>query len=180
MNDNTVEDTNAEFVASAGTGVALAEVVDTEVVEEREVIHVSAAMQIIISPEAKTIYRIEENVREMQQTISTQHVETTDLLSIMNTSMYHHTQNPNLSDDTEVIALLDEMSTKMDAIAGVFASLPEWIPAHTLRESTGLSVDAIRKQLLNPKNFEPEVDYIQIGKIWHINKNAIPKVRRQK
>jgi hypothetical protein len=85
-----------------------------------------------------------------------------------------------LKSDTEIVEILDEMSRKMDAIAGVFASLPEWIPAHTLQESTGLSVDAIRKQLLNPKNFEPEVDYIQIGKIWHINKNAIPKVRRQK
>lgn len=103
-----------------------------------------------------------------------------ELLDILNTTLYHYKQNQSLSDDVEAIALLDEMSTKMDAIAGAFASLPEWIPAYTLQENTGLSVDAIRKQLLNPKNFEPEVDYIQIGKIWHINKNAIPKVRRQK
>jgi len=155
-------------------------VVDSEVVEELEPIQVSAAIQIIVSPEAKTMYRIEEDVKEIQQTISGHHTETTTLLSIMNTSLYHHTQSPNLSDDTEVIALLGDIATKMDAIAGVFASLPEWIPAHTLQESTGLSVDAIRKQLLNPKNFEPEIDYKQIGKIWHINKNAIPKVRRQK
>jgi len=156
------------------------EVVDAEVVEKLEPIRVSASIQIIISPEAKTMYKIEENVREMQQTISGHHAETTNLLSIMNTSLYHHTQSPNLNDDVEVIALLGDIEAKMDAIAGVFASLPEWIPAHTLQESTGLSVDAIRKQLLNPKNFEPEVDYRQIGKIWHINKNAIPKVRRQK
>jgi hypothetical protein len=116
----------------------------------------------------------------MQQTISEQHTETTDLLSIVNTSLCHHIQDPSLNNDTEIVELLDEMSSKMDAIADVFASLPEWIPAHTLQESTGLSVDAIRKQLLNPKNFEPEIDYRQIGKIWHINKNAIPKVRRQK
>ena len=155
-------------------------VVDSEVVEELEPMQVSAAIQIIISPEAKTMYKIEENVKEMQQTISGHHTETTNLLSIMNTSLYHHTQSPTLNDDAEVVALLGDIVTKMDAIAGIFASLPEWIPAHTLQESTGLSVDAIRKQLLNPKNFEPEVDYIQIGKIWHINKNAIPKVRRQK
>jgi len=116
----------------------------------------------------------------IQQTISGNHSETTNLLSIMNTSLYHHTQSTGLRNDAEVVALLDELSRKMDAIAGVFASLPEWIPAHTLQESTGLSVDAIRKQLLNPKNFEPDVDYKRIGSIWHINKNCIPKIRRQK
>ena len=163
------------MVVGADTGIATA-----EVVEELEPIHVSATMQIIISPEAKTMYKIEESVRGIHQTISEQHVEITDLLSIVNTSLYYRTQSPSLKSDTEIVEILDEMSRKMDAIAGVFASLPEWIPAHTLQESTGLSVDAIRKQLLNPKNFEPEVDYIQIGKIWHINKNAIPKVRRQK
>ena len=167
---------------TTGRMAAVNTVVAAEVVAAAEIepIHVSAAIQIIISPEAKTMYKIEENVREMQQTISGHHAETSNLLSIMNTSLYHHTQSPTLNDDAEVVALLGDIATKMDAIAGVFASLPEWIPAHTLQESTGLSVDAIRKQLLNPKNFEPEVDYIQIGKIWHINKNAIPKVRRQK
>ena len=161
--------------------VAKTDIVDAEVIgEELEPIQVSATMQIIISPEAKTMYRIEESVKEMQQDINGNHEETTSLLNIMNTSLYHHTQSPSFKNDGEVVALLDELSAKMDAIAGVFASLPEWIPAHTLQESTGLSVDAIRKQLQNPKNFEPEVDYKQIGKIWHINKNAIPKVRRQK
>jgi len=94
--------------------------------------------------------------------------------------MYEYENRKSVISDTDVTELLSELSLKMDAIAGVFASLPEWIPAHTLQESTGLSVDAIRKQLQNPKNFEPEVDYKQIGKIWHINRNAIPKVRRQK
>jgi hypothetical protein len=180
MSNVVVEAVNAEIVPSAETRENIAEVVDTEIVKELAPIHVSATMQIIISPEAKTMYKIEESVREMQQTISGYHVETTNLLSIMNTSLYHHTQSSSLKNDTEIVELLDEISRKMDAIAGIFASLPEWIPAHTLQESTGLSVDAIRKQLQNPKNFEPEVDYIQIGKIWHINKNAIPKVRRQK
>ena len=163
MSDNTVDN-----------------VTTTEVMEKLEPIQVTATMQIIISPEAKTMYRIEENVREMQQTISGHHTETTNLLSIMNTSLYHHTQSPTLNDDAEVVALLGDIVTKMDAIAGVFASLPEWIPAHTLKESTGLSTDAIRKQLRNPKNFEPGVDYKRIGSIWHINKNCIPKIRRQK
>ena len=180
MNAVNNETVAHSMVVRTNTGVSSAKVVDTEDIEEMEAIHVSATMQIIISPEAKTMYRIEESVREMQQNISGNHAETTNLLSIMNTSLYHHTQSPGLKNDVEVVALLDELSSKMDAIAGVFASLPEWIPAHTLQESTGLSVDAIRKQLLNPKNFEPEVDYKQVGKIWHINKSAIPKIRRRK
>jgi hypothetical protein len=158
-----------------GMGVTLA-----EVVEETEPIYVSATMQIVIPTPNESMHLMHKSLVGIQQTISEQHVEITDLLSIVNTSLYYRTQSPSLKSDTEIVEILDEMSRKMDAIAGVFASLPEWIPAHTLQESTGLSVDAIRNQLLNPKNFEPEVDYKQVGKIWHINKNAIPKVRRQK
>ena len=156
------------------------DVIEAEVVEKLEPIQVIGVLQFVIPTPNEAMHLMHKSLVGIQKTISEHHAETTNLLSVMNTSLYHHTQSPNMRDDVEIIALLDEMSTKMDAIAGVFASLPEWIPAHTLQESTGLSVDAIRKQLLNPKNFEPEVDYIQIGKIWHINKNAIPKVRRQK
>ena len=155
-------------------------VAKTEVVEKLEPIQVTADLQFIFTPEAKAMYKIEESMQQMQQTLKKTHVETSSLLGIMNTTLYHHTQNTKLDDGSNVVALLEDLGVKMDAIAGVFASLPEWIPAHTLQESTGLSIDAIRKQLKNPKNFEPEVDYKQIGKIWHINKNAIPKVRRQK
>ncbi len=168
------------MVVGADTGASSTKVVDAEVMENLEPIHVTGVLQFVIPTPNEAMHMMHKSLVGIQQTISGNHAETTNLLSIMNTSLYHHTQSPNMRDDVEVIALLDEMSTKMDAIAGVFASLPEWIPAHTLHESTGLSVDAIRKQLLNPKNFEPEVDYRQVGKIWHINKNAIPKVRRQK
>ena len=72
------------------------------------------------------------------------------------------------------------LEEKVDALSDIFDTLPEWIPANTLKESTGLTVDTIRKQLQNPRLFEPEVDYKKIGRIWYINKNAIAKVRRQK
>ena len=74
----------------------------------------------------------------------------------------------------------NSLEEKMDALTEVFATLPTWIPANTLSESTGLTVDTIRKQLQNPRLFEPEIDYKRIGRIWYINKSAIPKVRRQK
>ena len=73
-----------------------------------------------------------------------------------------------------------DLEGKVDALSEVFATLPTWIPANTLTESTGLTVDTIRKQLQNPRIFEPEIDYKRIGRIWYINKSAIPKVRRQK
>ena len=160
--------------------VAKTEMVEAEVVEQVEPIQLTANLQFVFTPEVKAMYKIEESMQQMLQTMEKTHVETSSLLGIMNTTLYHHTQNTKRDDGSNVIELLEDLSVKMDAIAGVFASLPEWIPAHTLQESTGLSVDAIRKQLLNPKNFEPEIDYKQVGKIWHINKNAIPKVRRQK
>jgi len=72
------------------------------------------------------------------------------------------------------------LEKKIDALTEVFDTLPEWIPANTLRETTGLTVDTIRKQLQNPRLFEPEVDYKKVGRIWYINKNAIARVRRQK
>jgi len=156
------------------------EVAATEIVEKQTPLRVTGVLQLIIPPETKTMYKIEESVKQMQQSLKKAHVETSSLLGMMNTTLYHHTQNTKLDDGSNVVALLEDLGVKMDAIAGVFASLPEWIPAHSLQESTGLSVDAIRKQLQNPKNFEPEVEYKQIGKIWYINKNAIPKVRRQK
>jgi Fic family protein len=74
----------------------------------------------------------------------------------------------------------NSLEKKIDALVDIFNSLPEWIPASTLTESTGLTVDTIRKQLHNPKLFEPEVDFKQIGRIWYIHKNAITKVRRWK
>ena len=159
------------------TGIATT---GTEVMEKFEPMQVTGVLQFVIPTPNESMHRMHKSLVGIQQTISGNHSETTNLLSIMNTSLYHHTQSTGLRNDAEVVALLDELSRKMDAIAGVFASLPEWIPAHTLQESTGLSVDAIRKQLLNPKNFEPDVDYKRIGSIWHINKNCIPKIRRQK
>lgn len=147
-----------------------------------EPIYLQASMQIVKpSPDEsmKIIYDRIVNISNTLTSQTDQQNEVISLLSVMNTTLYHQNTDTDFTDE-DVIILLQEMHAKMDAIAGVFASLPEWIPAHTLKESTGLGVDAIRKQLHNPKYFEPEVDYKKIGSIWHINKNAIPKVRRQK
>ena len=73
-----------------------------------------------------------------------------------------------------------DFERKVDAIMGIFDSLPEWIPANLLTETTGLTADTIRKQLQDPRLFEPEVDYKKVGRIWYIHKDAIVKVRRRK
>ena len=171
---------HARKTITTGFAITNTEVAEAEVIEKLEPMQVTGVLQFVIPTPNESMHMMNKNLAKIQQAISRNHSETINLLSIMNTSPYHHTQSTGLRNDAEVVALLDEIITKMDAIIGVFASLPEWIPAHTLQESTGLSVDAIRKQLLNPKNFEPEVDYKQVGKIWHINKSAIPKIRRRK
>ncbi len=75
---------------------------------------------------------------------------------------------------------LSVIDAKLDVVVDAFDSIPEWIPANSLQESSGLSADAIRLQLKNPARFEPEVDYKKIGRIWWIHKNAMAKIRRQK
>jgi len=56
------------MIADVGTRIA-AEIVDAEIVEKLEPIHLSASLQIIISPEAKTIYRVQESLEGIQSTL---------------------------------------------------------------------------------------------------------------
>ena len=74
----------------------------------------------------------------------------------------------------------NDLKMRMEALQDIFDTLPDWIPANTLTETTGLTVDAIRAQIQNPYMFEPEAEIKQIGRIWYIHKRAVPKVRRQK
>ncbi len=152
----------------------------SETMNSTEPLTVRGVLQFVIPTRDESMHMIHKSLLGLQQTIEQSHQETTSLLRIVSTTLYEGRSHSSRIEESEMITILEDLHSKMDALAGVFASLPEWIPAHTLQDSTGLSVDAIRKQLLNPRNFEPEVDCKQIGKIWHINKNAIPKVRRQK
>ena len=75
---------------------------------------------------------------------------------------------------------LSVVHSKLDVIVNAFESIPEWIPANSLQESSGLTADAIRQQLKNPARFEPGKDFRKNGRIWEVHKNSISKVRRQK
>ena len=75
---------------------------------------------------------------------------------------------------------LSVLDAKLNVIVEAFDSIPEWIPANTLQESSGLKADAIRLQLQNPARFEPGKDYKKIGRIWYVHKNSMAKIRRQK
>ena len=124
MSDNAREGTNVE-------------VFDTEIVEKLNPIQVTGVMQFVIPTPDKAMYMIHKSLVGMQKTIESSYAETTRLLNILNISMYEYENRKSVISDTDVTELLSELSLKMDAIAGVFASLPEWIPAHTLQESTG-------------------------------------------
>lgn len=103
-----------------------------------------------------------------------------DQLSHMNNNIAQLTQDLEDIKHSHVSLDLSIVHSKLDVIVEAFASIPEWIPANSLQESTTLSADAIRLQLKNPALFEPEVDYKKVGRIWYIHKNAIARIRRQK
>ena len=75
---------------------------------------------------------------------------------------------------------LSAVFSKLDVIVNAFESIPEWIPAHSLQKSTGLTAGAIRQQLKNPLRFEPGKDFRKNGRIWEVHKNAMSKIRRLK
>lgn len=158
------------------------EVIDGVVERDLEPLVVQATIQFIIPTADESMSLLFASIQRVENRLDL-HSQNQDkminLLSVMNTSLYTSSQSSTPRDE-EVIELLQDVSFKMDALSEAFAYLPDWIPAHILTDSTGLGVDAIRKQIQNPKFFEPEVDCKQVGKIWFIHKSAIPKVRRLK
>ncbi len=158
------------------------EAIEGEVVRDLEPLVVQATLQFIIPTTDESINLLFASMQRVESRLdlhSQSQDEMMNLLSVMNTSLYD-SSSVSIPQDEEMMELLQDVSFKMDALSEAFASLPDWIPAHTLTDSTGLGADAIRKQLQNPKFFEPEVDYKQVGKMWFIHKSAIPKVRRLK
>ena len=157
------------------------EVIDA-VVQDTAPIYWRATIQIKVPTTDESINSLFFSIQRIENRLDL-HSQSQDkiieLLSVMNTSLYA-SSSVSTPQDEGMMELLQDVSFKMDALSEAFASLPDWIPAHTLTDSTGLGADAIRKQLQNPKFFEPEVDYKQVGKIWFIHKSAIPKVRRLK
>jgi hypothetical protein len=105
--------------------------------------------------------------------------ELKDLLEILETSLFE------LDDGLKSISLstpeeLKVLVEKVQRMVEMFESYPDWVPVSSLQDTTGLTVDAIRKQLQNPMFFEPGVDYKKSGRFWYIHKNAIARIRRKK
>ena len=141
------------------------EVVEGEIIEKTQPVIVQARMQIVV-----------QNSEAISVTLLNR-------FEMLDMSLMHLSQKiERLSEaiDRDSVDSLDNLHKKIDAIAELFGSFPEWIPTNSLQESSGLTADAIRKQLKNPAMFEPEVDYKKIGRIWYIHKNAMHKIRRQK
>jgi hypothetical protein len=102
-----------------------------------------------------------------------------DQLDVINVSLFDMVESSRHGEgiDSE---LLKTILLRLEQINESINSLPEWIPANLLRDSTGLSADAIRKQLQNPALFEPEIDCKQVGRLWYIHRSSIGKIRRKK
>ena len=159
--DETVEYSAVAGIVTAGTdaGVSTAKVVDAEIVEETGHILVSAAMQIIITPEAKTMYRIEENVMEMQQTLYTQ-------IQIMGAIYNEHS-----------LDVLEDIRHKLDV--HILEQTVEWTTLSILVDKKGLTKDAIRKQLQNG-DFEEGVDFKHDGNKIIVHQGAIGRLQRKR
>ena len=139
--------------------------VNGEIMNTLEPIVVRAQIQIIVTDNAKVATQVFNKISMMDISL----IDLAKKIEFLN----HSIDSLNINE-------LDSLHMKIDAIAELFAAYPEWIPANLLQESTGLTADSIRKQLKNPKLFEPEVEYKQIGRLWYVHKSAIYKIRRQK
>jgi len=139
--------------------------INGEIMNTLEPIVVRAQIQIIVTDNAKVATQVFNKISMMDISL----IELAKKIEFLN----HSIDSLNINE-------LDSLHMKIDAIAELFAAYPEWIPANLLQESTGLTADSIRKQLKNPKLFEPEVEYKQIGRLWYVHKSAIYKIRRQK
>lgn len=139
--------------------------INGEIMNTLEPIVVRAQIQIIVTDNAKVATQVFNKISMMDISL----IELAKKIEFLN----HSIDSLNINE-------LDSLHMKIDAIAELFAAYPEWIPVNLLQESTGLTADSIRKQLKNPKLFEPEVEYKQIGRLWYVHKSAIYKIRRQK
>lgn len=143
---------------------------------------VQDVVQLTISGTDEILHGLYLCMSRIEQKLNSYMMQQMDIMDTLNNLKVakHLDWNRSSPSNEGLEKVLLGIQNKLDAITDVFAVLPEWIPAHTLSETVGLTPDAIRKQLQNCRFFEPEVDYRQEGRIWYINKKSIAKIRRQK
>ena len=74
---------------------------------------------------------------------------------------------------------LDRIEIKLDLLIDSIDAIPEWIQlTTTVAEHLGYTRSGLRRKMLSV--LEPEVEYRQIGKHWHIHRNSLWKLRREK
>ncbi len=74
---------------------------------------------------------------------------------------------------------LDRIELKIDLIANLIDAIPEWIRLTTeTAEHLGYTRAGLRRKMFSV--LEPEVEYRQIGRHWHIHRNSLWKLKRKK
>lgn len=75
---------------------------------------------------------------------------------------------------------LEAIEAKQDLILGFFECIPYWIPL-TYQVALDLgykSIEGLRKKMFT--TLEPDSDYRQIGRLWHVRKHVIVLLKRGK
>lgn len=75
---------------------------------------------------------------------------------------------------------LASIEAKQDLILSYFESLPYWIPltSEVARDFGYKSLEGLRKRMFT--TLEPEADYKQIGRLWHVRRHVIVLLKRSK
>ncbi len=159
MNDVVVEDGNVEFVAGTGARVAIAEVVDAEVMEKLESTQVTGVLQFVIPTPDEAMHLMHKSLVGIQQTLDTQ----TQIMDVIYTE--------------KSLDVLKAISHKLDI--HILTQTIEWTTLSILADKKGLTKDAIRKQLQSG-DFEEGVDFKSDGNKIIVHQGAIGRIQRKR
>lgn len=74
---------------------------------------------------------------------------------------------------------LDRIELKLDMLIEVIDAIPEWLQLTSeMAEHLGYTRSGLRRKMFSV--LEPDVEYRQIGKHWHIHRNSLWKLQRKK
>jgi len=151
---------DAEVVATgADTEVAVAEVVEVEMVQDLTPVIVRAGIQLILPSRDESIRILQLSVDKIQSTL---HIQT---------------QIMNAIQDVESLEVLKDIRHKLDV--HILEQTIEWTTLSIISEKKGLTKDAIRKQLQGG-DFEEGVDFKSDGNKIIVHQGAIGRIQRKR
>ncbi len=162
VSNETVVDAavDAEVVATgADTGVAVADLVEVEIVQDLTPVIVRAGIQFMLPSRDESMRILQLSVNKIQSTLHTQ------------------TQIMNAIQDVESLEVLKDIRHKLDV--HILEQTVEWTTLSILADKKGLTKDAIRKQLQSG-DFEEGVDFKSDGNKIIVHQGAIGRIQRKR